>query len=246
MPRGSLVKHALPSCPVIPALDLSSEEEALELVRALSPPCEIFKIGLRLFCRGGPDFVRRLAGETGAKIFLDLKLHDIPRTVATAVRELRSLNVTFVTVHISGGREMIRAAVEAAEEGMAVLGVTVLTSLSAEASQKIFGVSEPESAVLRFARWAVEERLAGVVASPLEVAPIRERFSREELLVVTPGIRLSEKERRGDDDQARAATPRKAFSEGADYLVVGRPLYESKKPREVLEEILSEYEELRR
>jgi orotidine-5'-phosphate decarboxylase len=212
---------------VIVALDFPTRKKALETVEALSD-ASIFKVGAQLFTQTGPSFIDELK-KRGKNVFLDLKFHDIPNTVAGGVRAAARRGVQMLTVHASGGEAMLRAAQEAAgEDGPAVLAVTLLTSLAAEDVEQVFG-RMPLSLVdevVRLARLAERSGLEGVVASPAEAKPIRRSFGQA-LRVVTPGIRLA-----GDDpaDQSRFATPDVAARAGADYVVVGRSITAARSP----------------
>lgn len=220
---------------IIVALDVPSSSEALRLVEQLRPETSFFKIGLQLYTAEGPEIVR-IVLSAGAKVFLDLKLHDIPNTVAKAVESASTLGAQMLTIHLSGGGEMIRAAAKAKKGQMSILGVTVLTS-STEATLREIGISDKiEHQVLRLAKLGVENGIDGVVASPHEIKPLREKF-RHKIKIVVPGIRPTWAE---TGDQKRTMTPREAIEAGADYLVIGRPITAHKNPREALEKILQE------
>ena len=220
---------------LIVALDVSTQTEALELVRELSPEVGFFKIGLQLYIAGGPEIVRGVLA-TGAKVFLDLKLHDIPNTVGKAVESAHRLGVQMLTIHLSGGEEMIRAAIAGRKHNMSILGVTVLTSAS-EQTLRETGVSDKiENHVLRLAKLGVEKGLDGIVASPHEITMLRREFGGK-IKIVVPGIRPSGSE---SADQKRVMTPREAIQAGADYLVIGRPIIAHPAPREAVTRILDE------
>jgi orotidine-5'-phosphate decarboxylase len=214
--------------PVFCAIDRSDPEDALELCRSLLGAVGGLKVGLEFTTANGPGGVRRVV-DLGLPVFLDAKLHDIPNTVAAAVRAACGLGVAMITLHAAGGAAMLRAAVEATrEDGRAplLLGVTVLTSID-EADLRATGV--PDKAldqVLRLADLAVECGLRGLVCSPLEIAPLRQRFGSEVKLVV-PGIRPAS----AADDQKRTMTPAEAIAAGADFLVIGRPITAAADPR---------------
>jgi orotidine-5'-phosphate decarboxylase len=221
---------------LVVALDLPSGREALALAGRL-PDLRWAKIGPALFVREGPPVVRELVGR-GVQVFLDLKWHDIPSTVAAAVAAARDLGVAMATVHCLGGEAMLLAA-RAAAGDLALVGVTVLTSHDAPQFAQVVGRGVPDLGVEteRLARLAVGARLRGVVASGYEVALLREALGPEPCLVV-PGIRCSSD---GRDDQARAMTPAEASRRGATHLVVGRPITRAADPlgayRRILEEL---------
>ena len=216
---------------LIVALDVSSAEAALLLVDHLRGHVGVFKVGLELYSAEGPALVRELVSR-GARIFLDLKLHDIPNTVSGAARQLANLGVSIMTVHASGGRAMMQAALEGAQSGAIagqpplVIGVTALTSLAESDLADIGWREAPEAVVLRLAALAQAASLKGVVASPQEAAAIR-RSCGPGFAILTPGIRPASASL---DDQARASTPEAAIRAGADFLVVGRPITQSPDP----------------
>jgi orotidine-5'-phosphate decarboxylase len=211
---------------IIVALDTDSPDAALAAVKALSGEVGMFKVGMELFPRGGPELVRRIL-DSGFDVFLDLKFHDIPNTVAGAVRSAAALGVKFATVHASGGRAMLAAASGAARDtGTTILAVTVLTSLDdADLSDVGFSVGAAE-AVARLADLAVSSGVGGIVCSAKEVAAVRSRVGKG-VVLVTPGVRMP-----GDaaGDQKRVVTPGEAIRRGADYLVVGRPITKAGDP----------------
>ncbi len=228
------------------ALDVDSGRRALELADSLKDIAGGFKIGSRLFTAEGPGVVRALA-DRGIRIFLDLKFHDIPNTVADAVTEAARLGVWMLNVHASGGRAMMEAAHHAAFEAAAsqgltpplVIAVTALTSLDEQTLQQA-GVSRPLlDHVLALATAACESGLAGVVASPQELRALRARFG-DGFLLVTPGIRHGTTEIPGSDDQRRTMTAADALRAGASYIVVGRPIITAHDPRAVAERIAQE------
>jgi len=213
---------------LIIALDVSDAVRADELITILRPVCPRFKVGLELFTSAGPDFVRRLA-DSGLKIFLDLKLHDIPNTVASAVKSIGKLGVEMFTIHASGGSEMMKAAVEAAASAPQppiVLGVTVLTSMSAEGLGSIGVQRSPEEQVLSLAWQAKQSGCHGIVASAQEVKALRQRIGYD-MYIVTPGIRPAGSE---VGDQKRTGTPSQAIADGASFLVIGRPILTASDP----------------
>jgi orotidine-5'-phosphate decarboxylase len=223
---------------LIVALDVPTVEEARGLVDRLAGKVGLFKVGSQLFTAGGPGFVRDLVAR-GEKVFLDLKYHDIPNTVASAVSEACQLGVALLDVHALGGRAMMQAAAGALPAmGTRLLAITLLTSHDDESLGEIgLGGALPDS-VRRLAVLARDAGLDGVVASPHEVSLIREACG-EGFLIVTPGIRPAGA-RAGD--QARATTPAAALRAGADYLVVGRPILEAPDPVAAVRAIVDEME----
>lgn len=227
--------------PIIVALDLPTADEALKLTGQVAPVVGAFKIGSELFTAAGPDIVRRIR-DTGAAVFLDLKFHDIPNTVAKAVAAATRLDVLMLTVHASGGLEMMRVAEESAQQtalqsgrnAPLVLGVTVLTSLESAALGEISSDTNVGRQVERLASLAVKAGLRGLVCSPLEVAALRE-FLPATVQLVAPGIRAGDAEA---DDQKRTLTAREALDAGANWLVIGRPIYAAENPRKAAEKIL--------
>jgi orotidine-5'-phosphate decarboxylase len=220
------------------ALDVPDAAAAFALLDRVGPSADFVKVGLQLFTAEGPAVVRALH-ERGCRVFLDLKLHDIPNTVAQAVRSAASLGVDLLTLHASGGAAMMRAARAAAgDRGPKLLAVTLLTSLSAEEAAEAWGRDSvtAEAEVERLARLAHACGLDGVVASVHELAAIRRTLPRD-FRVLTPGIRLS-----GDDagDQARVATPAEAVRLGADYLVIGRSVTAAPDPAAALRSVLDD------
>lgn len=200
------------------ALDLDDGEEAISLAGEIGGSVTALKVGSQLFVREGPDIIGRIR-EEGADVFLDLKFHDIPNTVKKAVEGIASLGVSWLTIHASGGPDMVAAAKEAAGDAR-VLAVTVLTSLTADHIHRMGIEGEVEEQVVRLARLARDSGADGIVCSALEVAKLREALDGD-CILVTPGIRPAGA---GSDDQARVSTPAQAVMSGADYLVVGRPV----------------------
>lgn len=201
---------------LVVAADLSTREEILRLADELHGVAGVIKIGLQAFIANGPSIVREMV-ERGEKVFLDLKIHDIPNTAKHAVAEAAGLGASMLTVHTGGGPAMLSAC---AHDSLLVLGVTVLTSLDEGELAAIGFSGDPASNAVRLAKLAQSSGLGGVVASPLEIAAIREACG-EGFVILTPGIRPS-----GSDagDQRRTLTPGEAIRAGADYLVVGRPI----------------------
>ena len=223
---------------LIVALDVPNTAEAQHIVAALGESVSTYKVGKQLFTAGGPAVVRELVG-SGRKVFLDLKFHDIPSTVAAAVRAASELEVSMLTVHASGGSKMLKAAVEAAgaaKRSPLVLAVTVLTSFS-DADLKEVGVAGPaRGQVLRLASLAQRAGCGGVVASAREAQVLRRTLGAS-LTIVTPGVRPAGGPK---DDQARVATPSEAIAAGADYIVVGRPITGAPDPKAAVQAILEE------
>jgi orotidine-5'-phosphate decarboxylase len=227
--------------PIIAALDVPTTEQAQQLARDLAPAVGAFKIGKELFVSAGPEIVKTIRA-TGASVFLDLKFHDIPNTVAKAVAAATRLDVQMLTIHTSGGSEMMRAAEKSAQEtakncgrpAPLVLGVTVLTSATNATLAEIGCRSDTEDQVLRLARLAVTSGLRGLVCSPLEIVALR-KIIRPHVQLVTPGIRTGAEPA---DDQKRTLTPREAMQAGASWLVIGRPIYAAANPRVAAEKIL--------
>ncbi|RJX22663.1 MAG: orotidine-5'-phosphate decarboxylase [Desulforudis sp.] len=229
---------------ILVALDVDTYAEAKRIVDQLQDGVGGYKVGMRLFYREGPQVVPRLA-ERGGLVFLDLKMHDIPQTVAQATRALISLGADIVNVHASGGLDMMKAAVNAAREEAdrtgirmpRLLAVTVLTSLTAEALNNEIGVcGGTDEVVLRWAQLAWRAGMDGVVCSPREILIIRAALGPD-FLIVTPGVRPTGAAK---DDQKRIATPREAVRLGADYLVIGRPITGASDPREAVRLIVED------
>ena len=229
------------------ALDVDDFKKADELVDKLSNYVGVFKIGSQLFTAEGAKVVN-MVNERGGKVFLDLKFHDIPNTVARAAEVATKLGVYIFNVHTSGGYEMMRAAAEASEKislalGVRkplILGVTLLTSINQEILEKEIGVKKKlEEQVVHLAKLAKAAGLDGVVASSWEIREIRKACG-EDFVILTPGIRPAGK---SSDDQKRIMTPREAKKLGADFLVIGRPIRNASNPVEAAKEILREMEE---
>ncbi len=227
--------------PIIAALDVPTAEKALELARQIAPAVGAFKIGKELFTAVGPDIVKRVR-DTGAAVFLDLKFHDIPNTVAKAVASAVRLDVQMLTIHTSGGSAMMRAAEESAQQtalqsgrnAPLVLGVTVLTSMDGNALNEIGCESNVGKQVERLAGLAVKSGLRGLVCSPLEIVQLRQILPTD-VQLVTPGIRTGAEKA---DDQKRTLSPREAMDAGANWLVIGRPISAAENPRAAAERIL--------
>jgi orotidine-5'-phosphate decarboxylase len=220
---------------LIVALDFPSQAKALALVSALSDTVSIYKIGLQLYTAAGPAIVQAVAA-TGAKIFLDLKLHDIPNTVAKAVAAAGDLGVVMLTVHLSGGSAMLQAAVKSKPPHLSLLGVTVLTSANQETLNETGIGAELTDQVMRLADLGKKSGFDGLITSPLEVGALRQRLGSD-MLLVCPGVRSAWA---AADDQKRFTTPREAVDAGADYLVIGRPITAAADPHGAVERIVGE------
>jgi orotidine-5'-phosphate decarboxylase len=229
--------------PILVALDVDSAAAAVELANLLRGSVGGFKIGKQLFTAAGPAMVRVLASR-GDRVFLDLKFHDIPNTVAGAIQSAVSTGAWMVNVHCSGGSAMMKAAAEAATRAAAqasqprplVIGVTVLTSMTDQALKEINVDTPMLDQVVHLARLAKSSGLDGVVASPQEVRAIRSACGAD-FQIVTPGIRPADQQ--GKDDQARTMTPAEAMAAGATYLVIGRPITAAPDPKSAAEQILA-------
>jgi orotidine-5'-phosphate decarboxylase len=234
---------------LIVALDVETPAAALSLVQQLHGTAGMFKIGSQLFTLAGPQIVKDVIS-TGAKVFLDLKFHDIPHQVANTARSAAQLGVSLFTVHASGGMEMMQRAVEAVaqvaeRDGMPrakVLAVSVLTSMDANTLAQIGVNASPEESVRRLVKLAAQAGVDGVVASPQEARDIRATVNNPDFLIVTPGIRPAADA--AADDQRRVATPAAALRAGASYLVVGRPITAAADPVAAAREIAAEMEQV--
>jgi len=225
---------------LIVALDVPGATQARRLIESIGDAVTTYKVGKQLFTAEGPAVVRDLV-TSGRKVFLDLKFHDIPNTVAGAVRSAAELGVSILNVHASGGSAMLRAAVEAAQQSQAkplLLAVTVLTSLSDQDLQEVGIAGTAMTQVLRLAALARTAGCGGVVASAREAAELRREFG-EHFAIVTPGVRPAGA---AVGDQARVVTPRDAIAAGATHLVVGRPILEAPDPAKAAAAIVAEIE----
>ena len=213
--------------PIAVALDAQDAETAVRWARAVAPSTAVAKIGLELYLRVGPSVVADVRAVTDAELFLDLKLHDIPNTVAGAARSVAALGPRYLTVHAVGGADMVRAAVEAAPD-VTIAAVTVLTSMDSHALATVGLDGSPLDAVRRLAALAVGAGAGALVCSPQEVAAVRAEVGPG-VVLITPGVRPA-----GADalDQARVATPEQALADGADLLVIGRPITAAADPGE--------------
>jgi len=234
---------------IVLALDLDSDREALAVVDELAGSVGMFKVGHQLFTAYGPDIVRRIVGKDG-RVFLDLKYHDIPNTVAKASAEAVKLGVTLFNVHALGGADMMKAAVVSARETAEALGrpvpimlaVTVLTSMDEQSLRRELKITRSlPRQVSHLARMAQRCGMHGVVASPQEIELLR-RAVKQPFVVLTPGVRP---EWAAKDDQKRIMTPAEAVGLGADYIVVGRPVLKAKDRKEAVEKIIEEIEQYR-
>lgn len=224
--------------PIFVAIDTPSRDRALMLAKTLRPHVGGLKVGLEFVSAQGPAGIRAVI-DTGAPVFIDVKLHDIPNTVAGAMKALAPLGAAFINIHASGGAAMMKAAAEAAATAPAppkVLAVTVLTSLDA-ADLKTMGIAAtPLEQVVRYAQLAQASGIDGVVCSPEEISAVRDACGPD-FLIVTPGIRPAGSSR---DDQQRVTSPVRALRAGADYLVIGRPITAAPDPAEAAREIAAD------
>jgi orotidine-5'-phosphate decarboxylase len=224
---------------IIVALDVPNSSSAVRLVEALGETISWVKVGLQLFTAEGPAIVQAMKIR-GLKVFLDLKFHDIPQTAVEAVRSAVVLGANMATIHLSGGSEMVRSAVEACKNSsLLVLGVTVLTSLDDDQLKEVGVQRTAQEQVLELVALGRRCGLRGVVCSPLEIAALRSKFGRS-LTIVTPGVRPPDSSL---DDQRRVMTPADAVRAGADFLVIGRPITAAASPREAAVRIADEISE---
>ena len=226
------------NCDLILALDCETADEAAPLLRQLSGRLRWVKIGLQMFTAYGPDYVRRVADQ-GFNVFLDLKLNDIPNTVAKAVQSLAPLPIGMLTLHTSGGREMMEWAVKAQRQhkpDLLLLGVTVLTSMDDAALNATGVLGSAAAQVERLARLAATAGMSGLVCSPHEVAPLRAALPAG-VQLVTPGVRPADS---AADEQKRVMTPADAARAGSNFIVVGRPILRAADPAEAATRILRE------
>jgi orotidine-5'-phosphate decarboxylase len=232
--------------PIVVALDFDAADQALFMVERLRGVVGMFKVGKQLFTAAGPDIVRKIIA-IGESVFLDLKFHDIPNTVAKAGVEAARLGVSVFNLHAMGGSQMMRATVEAVDEIAArerirrplILGVTVLTSHTQASLNEIGIECGLEEEVVRLARLCETSGIDGVVASPQEIIPIRNVVKKSDFVILTPGVRPAGA---ALNDQSRVKTPAEAIRSGADYLVVGRPITEAADPIEAAQKIVAEIE----
>lgn len=228
-------------CDLILALDVPTREQAAPILRQLRGSLRWVKIGLQMFTAYGPDYVRAIADD-GFSIFLDLKLHDIPNTVANAIESLAPLPIGMLTLHTGGGREMMAAAKQAQQRSkpdLLLLGVTVLTSLDMIGLREVGVTDTPDAQVARLAHLAIDSGLRGLVCSPLEVGRLRANLALpREVQLITPGIRPANDPT--SDDQKRVMSPSEAAAAGANFIVVGRPILKAKDPAAAAHAILAE------
>ena len=220
---------------IIVALDVATKEKALQLVEQLRGEISFFKIGLQLYTAEGPEIVRAVLS-SGAKVWLDLKLYDIPNTVARAVESASNLGVQMLTIHLIGGSEMICAATAVRANDMLLLGVTVLTSAMEQTLREIGITDKVDDQVLRLAKLGVEAGIDGLVASPHEIKTLRREFG-DRIKIAVQGIRPTWADA---GDQKRFMTPREAIEAGADYIGIGRPITAHPQPGEAVKKILDE------
>ena len=216
---------------IIVALDTDNLNDAINLVNNLKAETFAFKIGYEFFYNFGFEGYHAIKDQN-VKIFLDLKLHDIPNTVKKGIDAISKLNPYFLSIHISGGDEMQKVA-NLAKKNTKILGVSILTSLNSKLAKKFYFNDNIQNIVSDFSNYALDNNLDGIVCSPKEIKKIKEIVSNK-LLIITPGIRPASYSD-SEDDQARTMTPKEAILEGADFLVIGRPITQSKNPLKTLE-----------
>ena len=220
---------------IIVALDLDNKNKALELAKKLRKEVYAFKIGHEFFYNFGIKGYKEIYNIC-PRIFLDLKLHDIPNTVHKGLKAISKLKPIFTTIHISGGDEMQKISLLKKNKKTKILGVTILTSLDEKQTLKYYKEKNVSILVKKFASYAKKNNLGGLVCSPLEISIVRKEVGKKMILVV-PGIRLEKKSKSKKDDQKRTLTPKEAINLGADFLVIGRPIIESKNPLETIKKI---------
>jgi len=217
---------------IIVAIDLSNLNKAIKLVKKLNKEVFAFKIGHEFFYNFGIDGYKKIY-KICPRIFLDLKLHDIPNTVEKGLKAILKLKPTFTTIHISGGDDMQKLSALKTNKKTKILGVSILTSLDKKQTLKYYNKKNIDSLVTKFAKYAKNNNLCGLVCSPLEIKKVRKEVGGKMILVV-PGIRPEKIHTKKKDDQKRTLTPNEAIKLGADYLVIGRPIIESKNPLETI------------
>ena len=218
---------------IIIALDSDNLKKTIKIVNELKDYAFAFKIGYEFFYNFGIDGYKLIYNED-VKIFLDLKLHDIPNTVKKGIKAISKLNPYFLTIHISGGDEMQKTA-NLSKNNIKIVGVTILTSLKSKDTEKIYFNNNVENIVSNFTHYALSNNLDGIVCSPKEIKEVK-KISLNKLLIITPGIR-PENYNDPKDDQARTMTPKEAINAGANYLVIGRPITQSGNPLETIKSI---------
>ena len=220
---------------IIVALDLNNINKTLQLVKNLKKEVYAFKIGHEFFYNFGIDGYKKIYSIC-PRIFLDLKLHDIPNTVQKGLKAISKLKPFFTTIHISGGDDMRKISLLKNNKKTKIIGVTILTSLDERQTMKYYNEKKVNILVKKFANYAKKNNLAGLVCSPLEIEVVRKEVGKKMILVV-PGIRPNKKSSSKKDDQKRTLTPREAIDLGADFLVIGRPITESQNPLETIKKI---------
>ena len=220
---------------IIVALDLDNINKTLKLVKELKKEAYAFKIGHEFFYNFGIKGYKKIFNIC-PRIFLDLKLHDIPNTVLKGLKAISKLKPIFTTIHISGGDDMQKISMLKNNKKTKILGVTILTSLDKKQTFKYYKEKKIEILVKKFANYAKKNNLSGLVCSPLEINIVRKEVGKKMILVV-PGIRTKKNSLDKKDDQKRTLTPKEAINLGADFLVIGRPIIESKNPLETIKEI---------
>lgn len=220
---------------IIVALDSSNMIKTIKLVKLLKKEVFAFKIGYEFFFNFGLEGYKKIY-KICPKIFLDLKLHDIPNTVNKGLKALSKLKPLFTTIHISGGDEMLTVSSLFDSNKTKILGVTVLTSLDNKQTLKYYNEKNVKNIVKKFAINAKQKKLNGLVCSPLEIKTLRKELG-DEIILVVPGIRFQKNISKTKDDQRRTLTPKQAILDGADYLVIGRPITESKDPLKTIQDI---------
>ncbi len=217
---------------IIVALDSDNLSKIIKLVKILKAEVFAFKLGYQFFLNFGFGGYKKVYSIC-PKIFLDLKLHDIPNTVRKGIKAISKIKPLLTTIHISGGDEMMKAS-KLEKKNTKILGVSILTSIDDKQSKKFFNQKNISSLVKKFAKAAMNNKLDGIVCSPNEIEYVRKIVGKK-FIIITPGIRVNKKIK--SDDQKRISTPKKALELGADYLVIGRPITESRNPLKVLREI---------
>ena len=217
---------------IIVALDSNNLNQTIKLVKSLKKDVYAFKIGYQFFYNFGLEGYKKVYSIC-PKIFLDLKLHDIPNTVEKGLQALIKMKPLFTTIHISGGNDMMISS-RASKKNTKILGVSILTSLDSDQTKKFYNQKNVLALVKKFAKAAKKNKLDGIVCSPQEIRYVRKEVGKN-FIIVTPGIRISNKLK--NDDQKRVETPKKAIELGANYLVIGRPITKSRDPLKTLKDI---------